>query len=201
LTLWGLLFFFLGLGLYGCGGAETVKRPEFDDLSGRVSTIEDIVISRRAGGETWGPGGAPGAPTPTSVNAAPQASRDERARYNQAMSLLRRRDYQAAANSFASFLSDFPGGKLAPNARYWLGETYYARGDFQGALREFRQGFNDYPQSAKAPDCLLKMSYSLSKLGDGPGAMETLRVLLERYPNSNSAALVKSGRSRFPNGG
>jgi tol-pal system protein YbgF len=94
-------------------------------------------------------------------------------------------------------LSDFPGGGLAPNARYWLGECRYAVGDYQGALAEFARGFADYPDSNKAPDCLLKMSYSQSRLGDGPAAMESLRLLLTRYPDSPSAGLIRNGRARF----
>jgi tol-pal system protein YbgF len=99
--------------------------------------------------------------------------------------------------AFSEMLRDFPGGRLAPNARYWLGECRYAVGDFSGALIEFRQGLADYPQSNKAPDYLLKMSYCQSQLGDGPGAMESLRRLLSVYPESDSAKMVKSGRSRF----
>ena len=132
-------------------------------------------------------------------SAAPRATGSERARYNRAMSLLKSKRYDQAAQAFRDILTDFPGGKLAPNARYWLGECHYAKGDFSSALQEFQRGFHDYPQSGKAPDYLLKAAYSQSRLGDGPGAMESLRVLLERYPSSNYANLVKSGRSRFPN--
>jgi TolA-binding protein len=58
-------------------------------------------------------------------------------------------------------------------------------------------GFSDHPGSNKAPDYLLKMSYCQSLLGDGPGAMESLRQLLSSYPDSDSAKMVRSGRSRF----
>jgi tol-pal system protein YbgF len=94
-------------------------------------------------------------------------------------------------------LADWPQGRLAPNARYWLGECHYAQGDFREAFMEFRQGINDYPSSAKAPDYLLKMAYCQSRLGDGPGAMESMRLLLDRYPESDSARMVQSGRSSF----
>jgi tol-pal system protein YbgF len=175
-----------------------VRQPAFDELDGRVTNLEDIVIGRRAQGL---PADAPGAGAYTPVPPPPQATRpagSERTRYNRALSLVRQRRYAEAAEAFRSFLTDFPAGTLSPNARYWLGETHYARGDFAGALAEFQRGVRDYPGSAKAPDCLLKAAYSQSKLGDGPGAMESLRVLLDRYPGSTSANLVRSGRSRFP---
>ncbi|MDR2461534.1 MAG: tol-pal system protein YbgF [Deltaproteobacteria bacterium] len=203
------LFVILGFTvtvLGGCSSVGLVGRGEFDELEGRVTNLEDIALRERL---TEGPG-APSAPFglgyPTATVGqgqavqAPKPSGGERTRYNQALSLVRRKRYDQAAAAFRSFLTDFPGSSLAPNARYWLGECHYAKGEFSQAMVEFQRGVVDYPQSAKAPDCLLKLSYSQSRLGDGPGAMESLRVLLERYPGSESAELVRSGRSRFPNG-
>jgi tol-pal system protein YbgF len=183
-----------------------VRRPEFEELKGRVTNVEDIVIGRRAQGAPPGSGaippGAGGAVYPGAVPPPPVAASastgSERSRYNRALSLVRSRRYSDAAAAFQGFLTDYPNGRYSPNARYWLGEAHYARGDFQGALAEFQRGARDYPESAKAPDCLLKAAYSQSRLGDGTGAMETLRYLLERYPGSNSANMVRTGRSRFP---
>ncbi len=94
-------------------------------------------------------------------------------------------------------LNQHPGGRLAPNARYWLGECYYAQGRFREAAAEFQRCASDYPQSAKAPDALLTLSYSYDRLGEGPQAMAALDQLLSRYPRSNAAAMMKSGRGRF----
>jgi tol-pal system protein YbgF len=191
-----------GMLLPGCGvfqGSSVVRQPEFQELSGRVTNLEDIVVGRRAEGlppgnlDTPPPGAGAYAPPPQ-----PASRGSERSRYNRALGLVRAKRYAEAADAFRSFLTDFPAGRLSPNARYWLGETHYARGDFAGALAEFQRGVRDYPESPKAPDCLLKAAYSQSKLGDGPGAMESMRYLLERYPGSPSAGLVRSGSSRFP---
>jgi tol-pal system protein YbgF len=241
----GLLSLFLASG---CSMFGMVERGEYNELSGRVTNLEDIVVHDRLAGPPGGAGGAysglpaaysppppsyggssssssaaaptagdyslaglptitdpaspiyygPAAATPAAGAADPRASGNERNRYNRAMALLKGKRYDDAAAAFRAILADFPGGRLSPNARYWLGECHYAKGDFSSALQEFQRGFYDYPQSNKAPDYLLKAAYSQSRLGDGPGAMESLRVLLERYPSSNSANMVKSGRSRFP---
>jgi tol-pal system protein YbgF len=178
------------------GTGEVIRRPEFEELKGRVGAVEDIVIGRQAQGLPPGAGGyAPPGNLPPAPGAASSGS--ERSRYSQALNLVYARRFAEAERAFQSYLSDYPGGRYSPNARYWLGETYYARGNFASALAEFQRGVRDYPQSAKAPDCLLKAAYSQSKMGDGPGAMESLRVLLDRYPGSNSARLVSSGRSQF----
>ncbi|MDR1677492.1 MAG: tol-pal system protein YbgF [Deltaproteobacteria bacterium] len=206
--------------------SKKVTRDEFDGLSGRVDKLEQTVYPKPdepVGGAGLSPVTAPGetAPLdpafaaafglpPTSVNpvVAPAASSKEkpvafavasteRRQYNQARSLLNQKKYAQAAGAFSDQLKAYPGGVLAPNARYWLGECRYAVGDYSAALLEFKQGYNDFPLSNKAPDFLLKMSYCQSYLGDGPGAMESMRLLLTNFPDSDSALLVKSGRSRF----
>ncbi|MDR2349440.1 MAG: tol-pal system protein YbgF [Deltaproteobacteria bacterium] len=210
----------------GCSVAGGVGWGEFNELSGRVTNLEDVVVERKLSGTAApygaqvmpGQGTAPPAglplgtvpdlsgvpvfdPATGAISApAPRSTGGERTRYANAMSLLRRKRYDEAASAFRSFLADLPGARLAPNARYWLGECHYAKGEFVEALREFQSGFAQYPHSGKGPDYLLKAAYSQSRLGDGPGAMESLRLLLELYPNSDSANLVKSGRSKFPNG-
>jgi tol-pal system protein YbgF len=121
----------------------------------------------------------------------------ERSLYQRGQSFLKQRRYNQAAAVFSQMLGANPGGALAPNARYWLGECHYALGQYREAAMEFDRCAADYPQSAKAPDSLLKLSYSYDRLGDGPRAMAVLNVLLSRYPSSSAAAMIKSGRGRF----
>jgi tol-pal system protein YbgF len=205
----------LALAALLLAGCASVSQEEFTGLAGRVDKLEQTVYRGQGsqlpgagvGAGTVGPfpPGGVGAVNPAFAAAfgpppterGGRASASERSRYNRARSLLKQKKWAQAATAFSEMLRDFPGGKLAPNARYWLGECRYAVGDWQGAFLEFRQGYHDYPTSNKAPDCLLKMSYCQSLLGDGPGAMETLRVLLANYPDSDSAKLIASGRGRF----
>jgi tol-pal system protein YbgF len=209
----GFIWLSLGMALTACAGIifdrpNPVERVEFDELSGRVAKLEEVVAKSPAPWLARGPRAFPPAssvfpPDPSATPgidplSTPVRSRSQEwARYQRALRQTRGRRFAEAAATFEAMLAENPQGSLAPNARYWLGECHYARGDFDGALLEFQRGLMDYPTSAKAPDYLLKMSYSQSRLGDGPGAMESMRVLLERFPDSNSARLVKSGRSRF----
>jgi tol-pal system protein YbgF len=214
---WGLALSCLALSLALCWGCSWfgggVSRDDFDGLEGRVGRLEQKVFPAPAapaleGAAQYPPGGAAeplnpafaaafGPGTGQKDPARPKPSASERSRYSKAQSLLKGKRYAQAAAAFSEMLRDFPGGALAPNARYWLGECRYAAGDYSGAFLEFRQGYGDYPASNKAPDFLLKMSYCQSLLGDGPGAMETLRRLLASFPDSEPARLVKSGRGRF----
>jgi len=121
----------------------------------------------------------------------------ESAIYQEGQTLLKAGKYDQAAGVFSRLLAEYPGGRLAPNARYWLGECYYAQGRFSEAAGEFRRCAEDYPQTDKAADALLKLSFSYDRLGDGPRAMAALDRLLGQYPRSNAAGLVKSGRGHF----
>lgn len=206
-----IIFWSAAATLSGCSWFGSVSRDEFDALSGRVSKIENVVY--RSPNAQPHPGAVNGglrtngpidpafqAAFPEAPSAGARTSSSEKNRYSRAQALLKAKRYQEAASAFIAQLQDFPNGRLAPNARYWLGECHYARGDYAGAMSEFRQGLWDYPNSNKAADYLLKISYCQSRLGDGPGAMNSLRQLLSAYPDSDSAKLVRSGRSRFANG-
>ena len=173
--------------LGGCGisAVPYVKEPEFaalntkvDDLTGKV----DYLVGKKGGGPSK-------ANTPVAKN--------EKALYQQGQSLLKNKQYDAAATVFKKMLATTPQGDLAPNASYWLGECYYATGRYAEAAAEFKRCAASYPKSNKAPDALLKLSYSYDRLENGHQAMVVLEQLLAKYPNSNSANLIKNGRGQF----
>ena len=119
--------------------------------------------------------------------------------YQQARDRLLKKDFQGAAKGFTDILQGAPRDKLAPNARYWLGECHYSQKRFKAAVAEFERVTQDYPGSEKAPDALLKIAYSYHRLKDGPTAMAHLRTLLKRYPKSRAARLVKNRKTIFKN--
>ncbi|MDR2935222.1 MAG: tol-pal system protein YbgF [Candidatus Adiutrix sp.] len=180
---------------------------EFDALARRMDVVEARVgLPSRGGGlpvlvSTKGAGPAPaGRGLPVGhLQAAPggRPVSAEDAVYQEAQRLLKAGQYTQAAGVFSRMLAENPGGRLAPNARYWLGECYYAQGRYREAAGEFQRCADDYPKTDKAADALLKLSYSYNRLGDGHRAMAALDRLLGRYPNSNAAGLIKSGRGHF----
>ena len=132
------------------------------------------------------PASGAGLPAPAGDRAAEQAS------YDAALSSLRRGDYVASSRGFQDYLSQFPGGALAPNAWYWLGESYYATQNYPLAQRAFETLLSQFPDSPKAPDALLKRGYSQIELGErGPG-QQTLNRVINDYPGSDAARLAAS---------
>jgi len=105
--------------------------------------------------------------------------------YENAFSLLKAANYEAAGTEFQSFLNSYPDHVLSSNAKYWLGETYYVRGNFERSARIFAEGFQSFPNSSKAPDYLLKLGMSLANMGKTEDACTALSQLeKEDYKNA-----------------
>ncbi len=111
--------------------------------------------------------------------------------YEQAFAHLKNDDFEGAKIGFEKFLKETPDHSLAPNARYWLGETYYAQGEYKTAARVFAEGFQAFPQSAKSPDILLKLGMSLAQLGKNGDACVALGQIPVKFPAGPEGVLQR----------
>ena len=110
-----------------------------------------------------------------SVAPAPAADAGgEQAAYRAASELLRIGRYEDAIAGFQAQLQQYPGGSLADNAQYWIGEAYYVTRQFDRALAEFQRVAAEYPQSPKAADALLKVGYIQYERRQFAAARQTL---------------------------
>ena len=116
--------------------------------------------------------------------------------YDSALAKLRAQDYAGAESAFKSFLAANPDHKLAPNARYWLGESYYARNQFDASARSFAETYKKYPKSQKAPDALFKLGMSLSGKGEKESACLTFGQLRKQFPASAQLIALADTESR-----
>jgi tol-pal system protein YbgF len=121
--------------------------------------------------------------------AAPAAN-DPTFMYENALELLKQRDYGLAEKSLNDFLRTFPNHNLAPNARYWLGETYFVQDRFDQAARVFAEGYQKFPKGPKAADNLLKLGLSLAAQRKTDDACVALKQIAKDFPNGS--AVVKS---------
>jgi tol-pal system protein YbgF len=99
-----------------------------------------------------------------------------------------------AADSRAAFQAIFdaePGGELADNALYWIGETYFAAGDYTNAMRFYSRVTKEFGDQNKAPDAMFKMGLSFERTGDLAMARQTFEETVKRYPYSTPAASAR----------
>ena len=121
-------------------------------------------------------------PSPQNQSAAPEVPvaqpPDELTAYRSAFEALKAGRYAESTAAFQAFLQQFPQGRYAPNALYWLGESYYVVRDFRNALVQFQRVVDEHPASSKSPDALLKIGFVYHELGD----IAKARRVLEQVP-------------------
>lgn len=124
--------------------------------------------------------------TPLSVG------RDEREAYQAAFNLLRELQYDKAIDAFEKFLRNYPDGRYAHIARYWLGEANYAQRHFKQAISSYEGLIARYPDSPKVAEAMLKIGYSHHNLQADKPAREILEKLIASYPGTTEASQARN---------
>lgn len=111
----------------------------------------------------------------------------DREQYERVLALFRNGDLEGARNGFAAFLAGYPNSDLAPNARYWLGESYYGSKEYKKAIDAYDKVELDYPRSEKVPAALLKKGYAYLALKDKKRASSAFKQVVTLYPRTPEA--------------
>lgn len=111
--------------------------------------------------------------------------------YRAAYSMVRSQKFKDAVGAFRAFLQDFPDGKYAANAHYWLGELFLviAPPDLESSRREFILLIEQYPDNAKVPDALYKLGKVYFEKGNRDKSREYLDRVIGQYGDGNSSAV------------
>ena len=123
------------------------------------------------------------------VPVAPEMGEQEA--YQAAYGLVRERQFSEALMAFDSFLSEYPFGRFAPNAHYWLGELYLVVEpvDPESARQNFQVLLDQYPNDRKVPDALYKLGRVHALKGNEERSREYLdRVIAEYGADGHPAA-------------
>ena len=119
--------------------------------------------------------------------------------YEKAYSMLAKKEYKDARESFVIFITDNPNHVLVGNAYYWLGETYFHERMHDKAAVEYLKGYQSDSKGSKAPDNLLKLGLSLMKLGRNKEACSSFVKIQNEFPalsnsvkRQNEAAMKKA---------
>ncbi|MBS0183845.1 MAG: tol-pal system protein YbgF [Nitrospira sp.] len=151
------------------GGVDTAKLSPGSEATGSATTI---------------------VPPQESLKFEPvQASADppDRIRYERVLGQFRDGDLEGARQGFTGFLDDYPNSNLAPNARFWLGESYFGKKEFQRAIDAYDKVEIDYPGSEKVPAAILKKGYAYLALKDRKRASSAFKQVVTLYPKTTEA--------------
>ncbi|MBS0171616.1 MAG: tol-pal system protein YbgF [Nitrospira sp.] len=111
----------------------------------------------------------------------------DRESYERTLTRFKDGDLDGARQGFAEFLVQHPHSDLAPNARFWLGESYYGKKDYPRAIDAYDQVQLNHPASEKVPAALLKKGYAYLALKDRKKAASALKQVIDLYPRSPEA--------------
>ena len=111
--------------------------------------------------------------------------------YRGAYSMVRGQQFDQAVDAFQQFLRNYPDGKYAANAHYWLGELYLVIDppDLEASRQAFTLLLNQYPDNPKAPDAMYKLGKVQFLKGNREKSKEYLDRVISKYGNTNSSAV------------
>ena len=112
--------------------------------------------------------------------------------YRRAYALVRGKNFTEAIGAFRQFLQDYPAGKYAPNAHYWLGELYLVTEppDLESSRQAFALLLSQYPSNSKAPDATYKLGKVHFMKGNSERAREYFDRVIAQYSGTNSSAVA-----------
>jgi tol-pal system protein YbgF len=121
------------------------------------------------------------------------AEAGEEAAYRAAYDLVRLKQFDDAVVAFEGFLAEFPFGRYAPNAHYWMGELYLVitPPDPELARQNFKLLLDQYPADAKVPDALYKLGRVQFIKGNRQRSREYLDEVIREYPSHAAAQLAR----------
>ena len=169
--------------------AQSLER--YVDLDRRLASGAAEENDEVAGSTDVAPIPAP-SDTPASGRAV-DAQEGEEAAYRAAYELVREREFDDAVSAFTAFLADFPFGRYAPNAHYWLGELYLVLDppDPELARQNFKLLLDQYPADPKVPDALYKLGRVQFIKGNRQRSKEYLDEVIREYPSHAAAQLAR----------
>jgi len=139
--------------------------------------------------------GAAAASAKTSKTTASAGKTDfaaEQKAYQKAFDLLRELRYEQAVTAFKGFIKQFPNGRYAHIAQYWIGEANYAQRNFKQAITDYQKLIDNYPNSPKLAEAMLKIGYSQYELKKFKQAEATLKQLTKNYPGTTEAGQAQN---------
>ncbi len=111
--------------------------------------------------------------------------------YTEGLTLFKAKKLDQAYDTFAEYLHKYANGKMAPNARFWMGECLYKKSEYELAILDYQKVIIDFPNHAKAPAALLKQGMAFETLKDSDTAKIVYQKILDDYSKSDQAATAK----------
>jgi tol-pal system protein YbgF len=170
--------------------ADAVPQPEPISAAQQEqapATRQEPDLNNHALDRTGGTASAEESPEPVAVAVVRPSERSDRAEYERLLAYFKEGNLDGSRDGFSAFLTEYPNSDLAPNARYWLGESHYGKKDYKQAIDSYDRVELDYPQSEKVPAAILKKGFAYLALKDKKRASSAFKQVVTLYPKSPEA--------------
>lgn len=173
-------------------GTRRIQDLEFRLVELEGGDITALADTPLLGGAVPEGQGISTSPLTTTPPDAPQLAVAEQSDFDVAMVSLGEGNTTAAIEQFRAFLADYPGGPLAAEAMFHLGEAETQEANHKKAARAFLDSFTAAPQGPFAAAALMRVGVALGHLGQKQEACQTLNEVLIRYPGHPVEAETQS---------
>ena len=111
--------------------------------------------------------------------------------YISAYGLVKNKEFELAITAFQNFLNEFPDGKFAPNAHFWLGELYLVLdpADPEASRQAFMLLVSQFSQHVKVPNALYKLGKIQLMKGNRERSKYYLDRVISEYSDSNKSVV------------
>ena len=179
---------------YDSDQRDRQAKDQYADLNGRLQRFEAGSPPVTSTAPAMVPGANPGiiaTVPPAGTGRAATATPEEESAYLATFDLLKNGKYDDAIRGFQSMLQQWPQGRYADNAWYWMGEANYVKRDYNTALTSFQSLVDRFPASPKVADGLYKVGLCQVELRRTAEARATLTRVTREYPTANAANLAR----------
>ena len=155
----------------------------------KQQSLERYVDMDRRLSSAGGAGDTSGAAVDGGSTAVAPVLPGEEEAYRAAYGLLVGQKFDEAVTGFKQFLRDYPSGRFAPNAWYWLGELYLVitPRDLESSRQAFTLLLEQYPGSNKEADARYKLGKVYFDKGNPEVARQHFDRVIKEYESDNSA--------------
>ncbi|HMW48306.1 MAG TPA: tetratricopeptide repeat protein [Cellvibrionaceae bacterium] len=108
------------------------------------------------------------------------AGADEFTVYSSALNLIvKSKDYDGGIAAMNKYLAQFPKGKYAPNALFWVGSAYQSQNKPDKAIESYERMIKRYPKEVKSDEARLRLARVYFQRGDKEEARVVLDEIVE----------------------
>ena len=110
--------------------------------------------------------------------------------YDEAISELNNKDFQAAKQSFAYLANNFNDDEKIPLSLFWLGEISLLESNLEESEKFFQRLASDFPDHWRAPLAHKKIGDILMMSGDLGAAKIKYQFVVQTFPENTASSLA-----------